>query len=173
MDTKDWTWTIERVCPQCGVDAAGVGEQDIPRLLTAYASLWPDVMAGPRARSRPDPDTWSPLEYAAHVRDVCRVFATRTDLMLGQAGPTFTNWDAEGAAVQDDYAGQEPAAVAEDLSVAAADWAGRLAGLSGGQWQRSGIRGDGKVFTVLTLARYGLHEMAHHLHDVGVDRLPQ
>ncbi|HET6968280.1 MAG TPA: DinB family protein, partial [Ornithinibacter sp.] len=31
-----------------------------------------------------------------------------------------------------------------------------------------GHRSDGSEFTVLTLGQYGLHDLAHHLWDVGV-----
>jgi len=31
------------------------------------------------------------------------------------------------------------------------------------------VRSDGATFTALTLGRYLLHDLAHHLHDVGLD----
>ena len=51
------------------------------------------------------------------------------------------------------------------------DAADRIAGafgrLSAAQWQRPGQRSDGASFTVATLARYYLHDLVHHRHDVG------
>ena len=35
------------------------------------------------------------------------------------------------------------------------------------QAQRTGRRSDSSVFTVVTLARYFVHDPVHHLHDVG------
>ena len=35
------------------------------------------------------------------------------------------------------------------------------------QWDRPGRRSNGSVFTVDTLARYHLHDVEHHLHDVS------
>ena len=35
------------------------------------------------------------------------------------------------------------------------------------QWGRSGRRSNGSEFTVLTLGQYFLHDVVHHLHDVG------
>jgi len=37
----------------------------------------------------------------------------------------------------------------------------------GAQWDRPGRRSDGLVFTILTLARYHLHDVEHHLFDVS------
>ena len=34
------------------------------------------------------------------------------------------------------------------------------------QWGRTGLRSNGSEFTVLTLAQYFLHDVAHHLADV-------
>jgi hypothetical protein len=35
------------------------------------------------------------------------------------------------------------------------------------QWQRPGVRGNGTTFTVTTLGSYFLHEVVHHMYDVG------
>ncbi|HWI33377.1 MAG TPA: DinB family protein, partial [Lapillicoccus sp.] len=69
-DDKDWTWTLQRPCPECGFDAAGIEPVAIPALVRDAASRWPDVLARPDATIRPAPRAWSPLEYACHVRDV-------------------------------------------------------------------------------------------------------
>ena len=29
-DTKDWTWVLERPCPECGFDASSVSFDDVP-----------------------------------------------------------------------------------------------------------------------------------------------
>jgi hypothetical protein len=39
--------------------------------------------------------------------------------------------------------------------------------VSGDAWERRGIRSNGSQFTVATLAVYFLHDVEHHLHDVG------
>ena len=70
------------------------------------------MLARPDAARRPEPSTWSPLEYACHVRDVCRLFEQRLRLMLTQDAPTFDNWDQDETAVADRYGEQDPATVA-------------------------------------------------------------
>ena len=117
-DTKDWTWTLQRVCPECGFDAAAVEPVAIPALVRDAVSRWPDVLARRDAAQRPTPTTWSPLEYGAHVRDVCRIFTTRVQLMLDEDDPRFANWDQDETALADRYDRQDPATVSAELAEA-------------------------------------------------------
>lgn len=165
-DGKDWTWTLERACPDCGFDATAVGGAEIAGLVTAYTEPWTAVLARPDTATRPAPTTWSPLEYACHVRDVCDLFADRVQLMLDEDGARFANWDQDVTAVESRYAEQSPDAVAREIPIAAARLSAAYAGLSGSDFGRRGLRSNGSEFTVLTLGRYGLHDLAHHLWDV-------
>jgi hypothetical protein len=167
-DTKDWTWTLERACPECGVAAGTVPAAALAERLRAVTRPWPVVLARPDVRERPDPGTWSPLEYACHVRDVCRLFERRLRLILEQDEPTFENWDQDRTAVEERYAEQDPSRVAPELAVAAEMFAAAVEDVTDSDWERTGIRSDGSRFTVLTLGQYGFHDVAHHLHDVGV-----
>jgi len=166
-DTKDWTWVLARPCPECGLDTRAIRPAEVPDLLRANASAWRDVLAThPDPRRRPRPDMWSPLEYACHVRDVCRLYDQRLHLMLTEDDPAYPNWDQDRTAVTDDYAGQDPATVATDLVAAAEVLAASLAAVSGAAWERTGTRSDGAHFTVATFARYFIHDPIHHLWDV-------
>lgn len=166
-DTKDWTWVLNRPCPECGLDTGTFRPEEIPAMLRANAAAWRTVLARPDARERPGPGTWSPLEYAAHVRDVCRVYTERLHLMLTEDAPDYPNWDQDATAVADRYGEQDPAVVAEELTAAANHLADRFAAVEGDQWQRTGTRSDGARFTVETFARYFIHDPVHHLHDAA------
>lgn len=168
-DDKDWTWTLARACPECGFAAAEVPNADIAGLVRSFTAPWGEVLRRADVRDRPDPSTWSPLEYAAHVRDVCRIFDERLTLMRTEDEPHFANWDQDVTAIEDDYAGQDPAVVADEIDVAAAALAVNYASVRDGEWERPGIRSNGSVFTVLTLGQYGLHDLRHHLVDVGAE----
>jgi hypothetical protein len=165
-DTKDWTWVLDRPCPECGFDAASVEREEIADLIRIDAERWALVLARPDATQRPHGDAWSALEYACHVRDVHRIFAGRLDAMLTEHDPQFANWDQDETAVEDDYASQDPATVATELVEAAQAVAATYAAVQGDQWQRPGRRSNGSVFTVDTLGRYHLHDDVHHLWDV-------
>jgi hypothetical protein len=166
-DTKDWTWVLQRPCPECGLDTTGVDREDVASLLRDNAAAWQEVLTREDVGRRPDERTWSPLEYACHVRDVFRVFSERLRLMLTTEDPHYPNWDQDHTAVEDRYCEQDPRRVSLELAEAAEKLAAEFDSVSGAQWQRTGKRSDGARFTVETFARYFLHDPVHHLHDVG------
>lgn len=166
-DTKDWTWVLSRPCAECGLDTSAFRREEVPALLRANAAGWRQVLAGPRdPRRRPRPDVWSALEYACHVRDVCRVYDERLRLMLTVDDPRYPNWDQDETAVADRYGDQDPRAVAAELAAAAETLAARFETVAGAAWLRRGSRGDGARFTVESFARYFVHDPVHHLYDV-------
>lgn len=166
-DTKNWTWVIERRCSECGFDGSTVPGASVAGRLRECTVQWQDVLARPTARERPRPDVWSPLEYGCHVRDVCVLFDHRLGQMLTESDPAFANWDQDETAVAGRYETQDPAVVRGELTAAAAALAERFDSVAGADWQRTGRRSDGANFTVDTFARYFLHDVVHHLHDVA------
>jgi hypothetical protein len=154
-DSKDWTWVLERPCPECGFDASTCEDTAVPDLTRANAAAWRSFLqAGAIRPGRPDPSTWSSLEYACHVRDVYERYTRRIELMLTEVDPLFANWDQDASATDEHYDEQDAASVVASLSTAADALAGRLATLSPDQRQRPGRRSDGASFTVATLSRY-------------------
>ena len=166
-DTKDWTWVLERPCPECGFVAADLPATEVAGVVRESVPRWQAVLARPDARTRPRPDVWSPLEYACHVRDVYRVFATRARLMLAEDSPTFDNWDQDATAIAERYAEQDPATVSAELAEAGQDAASAFDGVPADAWQRVGLRSNGSRFTVETLGQYFVHDVVHHLDDVS------
>lgn len=165
-DDKDWTWTLQRPCPECGFDTAGIEPVAIPALVRDAASRWPDVLARPDATIRPAPRTWSPLEYACHVRDVHHVFRGRLELMLSEDDPAFANWDQDATALAERYWEQDPAVVAVEVTETGEALADAYSQVGDDQWSRTGVRSNGSTFTVESLGRYLLHDLFHHVWDV-------
>jgi hypothetical protein len=160
-------------CAECRFDPTSVddvaGEIDaLGRKFAAPLTRYLPGEDGPALlRIRPEPGTWSALEYACHVRDVLRLFEQRTRAMVAEPGVAFGWWDHEAAVVEDAYNDEEPAEVAEQIAAATATYASTLRGLDPDQWSAAGERRPGEVFTVGQLARYGLHEAKHHQLDIG------
>jgi hypothetical protein len=165
-DTKNWTWVIERPCPECGFDARNFGDADIAPAILDNAESWPAVLARPTVRVRPNDSTWSPLEYAAHVRDVLGVYRERLRLMVETDDPLYPNWDQDETAVAENYNEQDPAVVGVQLGANAEDLAAAFASLEQRQWARVGRRSDGANFTVSSMAKYLTHDLVHHRWDV-------
>ncbi len=165
-DDKDWTWVVEEPCTECGFDptfdVTTTGDR-----LRAAVPRWESALSRPDATTRPAAAVWSPTEYAAHVRDVCTLFRQRLDLMLTDDDAQFANWDQDETALAERYWEQQPADVVSALSVEAGSTATAFDQVVGDQWDRRGTRSNGSVFTVRTFAAYFLHDVEHHLHDVG------
>lgn len=170
-EDKDWTWVLDRPCPQCGFDAAAVPRDQLAAKVRSNAAAWRAVLnRGAVVSMRPpeDPErgpVWSALEYGAHVRDVYQVMAERLKLMLTKNDPRFLNWDPDAAAVEKRYSEQDPHRVGYDLALTAGKVADALERVRDNQWGRTGQRSDGQPFTVERLATYLYHDVVHHLHD--------
>lgn len=167
-DLKDWTWVLERRCPECGFLAAEVDRTELGAMIRANARRWTEVLARADVDRRPSDERWSPLEYACHVRDVFRIYDERLSLMLAEDGVQFANWDQDASAVDDAYDEQDPAVVAAELVEAGDRLAASFDAVAGDEWERTGMRSDGAHFTVDSFGRYFIHDPVHHLADVGV-----
>jgi hypothetical protein len=165
-DTKDWTWVLERPCAECGFDPSAFEATDVPRLIRENIACWPLVLRRADVAVRPNDSTWSALEYAAHVRDVYRLFLVRLQLMLTKDDPEYANWDQDETANEGRYNEQNPETVSDELVEAGSALAAAFDGVSGAEWQRPGRRGDGARFTVASFAKYLAHDPQHHLWDV-------
>jgi hypothetical protein len=165
-DDKDWTWVLERTCPECGFDAASVDAREVGARLRAELHTWSRVLAGPTATQRPDDSTWSPTEYGCHVRDVAILYRQRLDRMLGEDNPLYANWSSDDAAEAGRYADAGPADVIPQLVREVEQLADAFDAVTGEQWGRPGRRSDGASFTVDSFSRYLLHDVVHHTWDI-------
>jgi DinB superfamily len=168
-DTKAWTFVLERPCVECGFDPAAYGRGQLAPRIRSCATQWQTVLAAPSEafHERPNPSTWSPIEYACHVRDVLDLFRARAARMVDEDEPRFTNWDQDVAAVAGRYHEQGAGAVATAIVANAHAVGALLDRLPDDAWDRHGTRSDGTDFTVESLTRYMLHDVLHHLVDVG------
>ena len=111
---------LERPCPECGFVASAFPREQVGAMLRENAAEWQRLLAAPNVARRPADDVWSTLEYACHVRDVCRLYDERLVLMLTHDDPAYPNWDQDETAVDDRYGEQDPAVVGPELAAAAA-----------------------------------------------------
>lgn len=166
-DLKDWTWVLERPCPECGFDADALTPHQVAERVDAVLPRWDAVLRRADVAVRPDDSTWSPLEYGCHVRDVFELFRARLALMLAEDGARFADWDQDATALEKDYAHTDAEAVRTELAAQGGRARDAFAAVLPDAFGRRGIRSNGSQFTVVTLARYFLHDVEHHLHDVA------
>ena len=168
-DTKDWTWVTKRPCPDCGFDPAAVSAEALPGLILDASARFQRAVDQRGAEQRPAPGTWSAIEYGRHVADVCEVMTARLGLILASdgAGAEFEDWDQDAAATDEEYwlsdANATRILIAERAEAAAKAWGEP----EDEQWGWTGLRSNGSRFTALSLGHYFVHDLTHHLHDVG------
>lgn len=170
-DTKDWTWVLDQPCSECGADVSRMSPQDVASAIRDCLPAWRHLLLetyddDAALRVRPADNVWSPLEYAAHVRDVFRIMHYRLDLMMREDSPTFPDWDQDQTALEDRYNEQAPETVAIQLASAGRGLADAFDSVLKRDIERPGLRSNGSAFTVRTLAQYAWHDIAHHLHDL-------
>lgn len=167
-DSKNWTWVIERPCPECGFDARTVEPAGVADRIRANAAAWVPILSDgvDRVRARPQPTIWSALEYACHVRDVFDLYTLRLHRMRTEDTPTYANWDQDATAVAERYDLADPPSVAIELTGSAEKLAAAFDTMGADEWQRRGIRSDGAEFTIVTFSTYLVHDPEHHLWDV-------
>jgi len=160
-------------CEECGFEYDSVQPGDAVVALRAFPKryrapltrLLPGEDAG-LLRIRPDPSTWSALEYAAHVRDVFGWYGERIRQTLVEDRPVFDGLDPDAAAVEGRYNEQDPEVVAGELAANAESLAVVLEEVPDDGWHRVGIR-RGEERSVLFTAQRAVHEGNHHLLDIG------
>jgi hypothetical protein len=162
------------VCPECGLDYDTVSPPDakvaiasMPRRYRgALAAASDDPAEEGLIRRRPDADTWSALEYTAHVADLYELFASVLTRMYEQDKPTITDfWDSDERAAAERYNEMDPAAVLARLDAGAASMTKVLDRIDADSWHRTATFPWGER-DILTMTRNAVHEGSHHLRDV-------
>jgi hypothetical protein len=150
-------------CPECGYDWELAPVDIVAELRAVVVTPAGDISV---VRTRPEPDTWSALEYAAHLRDALQFYEDRIRRTLIEDGPRLEPYDFHDACDRLQYNAGSPSRTAAELDVRAHSLATLLAGLDARQWSRTSIGSDGGERTVLTLARRATHEVLHHALDI-------
>jgi hypothetical protein len=157
-------------CPECGFEyyedeASAAGSAIVVgchRMAEALESL-----AG-RAAGRHEPDTWSPLEYACHVRDVLLVQRERVILARWTDTPSLAPMGRDQRVEFDGYSTQDPGDVARQLRDAALLFANVLSRLDDEAWARTLTYNfpDSRERSLRWVAVHTRHEIVHHRGDI-------
>lgn len=156
---------VDGRCDQCGFDYDDPAPLD---LLQEAAAGYPPLLEAAEIRRRPDPKTWSALEYACHVRDVLVINRGRIEQTLAEDHPTYVPMDRDQRVVDDDYNGQDPVAVGTQVVAAAEQFVAAGIALSHDELLRTGLY-NYPVPTTRSLdwlLHHITHEVVHHLSDV-------
>jgi len=160
------------VCPECGLDYDSVKPLDAinavrsfpRRYRSALAAFSRDEAFDVLVRRRPEPDTWSAIEYAAHAADMIDRFAPAIRRIQVEDRPTLPFFDPETRVDDDGFNDRTVSRVLSDMETACADMAATLETVESDDWTRLG-RFDWGERDILTSARNAVHEGSHHLRD--------
>jgi hypothetical protein len=155
-------------CPECGFDWESTSEALIGALRSARPAFAEAVadrdMEG--LRRRPDPETWSAIEYVGHTADGVDWYDARISSVLERDLPQLTPRDWDSFTEERRYDLRPISELLDAVEAQCEGLATRLDGLDDDGWGRIGIGSDGDDRSVLVLARRAVHEVHHHLHDV-------
>ena len=155
-------------CDACDFDGARYDDLELPEAIRSLGPRWTGLLAaaGPELRTRPEPEVWSAIEYAAHCRDITALHVFGVGQALELDEPTFPEIEDD---LIDAAAADYAAADARDVLVELDDQARQLAGLAEdagpASWGRGLTIGEHRT-DVRRLLEHALHDAQHHLVDV-------
>jgi hypothetical protein len=170
---EGWQWTRiqAEACPQCGDEPAALPVEELGPLVVERAAAWRAFLEEADeeyVRRIPEPGVFSPLQYAAHVRDILRVYTDRMVLGAEQDAPTVPIFQPPQE-VWEEYNRSGIDEMAADLEAQAARLAEVGASLDPAAWSRIVVNDRGQygvyTFTLRGLACNATHEVHHHLLD--------
>jgi len=155
-------------CDGCGFEYELGGAASAAARIVDGVDRLAELLGGGDVRTRRRPDTWSPLEYGCHVRDVLLVQRERVLAARRMDTPSFDPMGRDERVEHDGYAVQDPADVARQLRDAAALFANVLARLQPGDWDRRLMYNypASAERSLRWVAVHTEHEVQHHLLDV-------
>jgi hypothetical protein len=157
-------------CEECGFEYdLGEAETAAPAVLEGVDKLAAMLSGSPAdLRRRPEPETWSPLEYGCHVRDVLLVQRERVLAARRVDRPSFDVMGRDERVEHDGYADQEPGDVARQLTDAGRLFANVVSRLGPEDWERTALYPypEPSERSLRWVAIHSLHEVRHHLLDV-------
>ncbi len=129
------------------------------------------VMLSDRAvdlRTRRQPQTWSPLEYACHLRDVLLVQRERVLAARRFDRPSFDPMGRDERVEHDGYADQDADDVVRQFIDAAHLFANVLSRLGANDWERTVMYNYPTRLerSLRWVAVHTVHEVRHHLVDI-------
>lgn len=162
---------MEWVCPECQLDYGTLHPpiaintiKSIPRRFTEVLAVVDDEDNDAVIRTKPAPDVWSPLEYAAHVADVLDTFAEIIRRMYTEDKPTLGFWDPDEKAKADNYNAKAKDAVLEQMKGGAAALVAEAEKVDANGWSRTAEFPWGER-DLLVMLQNAAHEGVHHLKD--------
>jgi hypothetical protein len=170
VPTSRDTGSVNPACAECGLDpellsipaAADMIEEFGPRFVAVFESV---AMDPARLCAKPDPDVWSPLEYAVHMRELIRYHGWLANRALTEDRPEVPAPNPDSVAEGERYNEADPGDVLAGITRQSLRFADRARGMTEVELDRLVVRA-GTDTRVRHMIRNVAHEGHHHLQDV-------
>jgi len=152
-----------------GADEASIAVPDAILAIRTFPRRYREALARTpvdQLRTRPDPQTWSVLEYAAHVAEVLELLALALPLVLDEPGIRFPSFDADESARRWPEAALDPDAALDRITKACETLATRAEVTPWEAWDRAFTVG-GHDHEAAWIVQHAAVEGSHHLRDIG------
>jgi hypothetical protein len=172
---EGWQWPRiqNEACPQCGYNPASLSPETLGDVAVELAGAWREFLLDADdtyLRTNPEAEffVFSPIQYAAHVRDILRVYGDRMVLGVEQDSPTVPIFNPPQA-VFESYNDLDAEQLAADIEAQAQRLAEIVDGMDESAWSRIVVNDRGAygmyTFSIAGLACNAVHESHHHLLD--------
>jgi MOSC domain-containing protein YiiM len=159
--------TALELCEGCGFDSRRWDERDTVNTIRSLGVRWAGTIEGMDPgllQVRPDPDTWSIAEYTRHAREALWSMRFVLDVAADDPGSDL------GDLPTDDGPGPHRT-VDVDVELARLDEEAsalfqRAVRLDPAQWELFALV-DGEPMAIGWVLRHAVHDVSHHLQDVG------
>jgi hypothetical protein len=155
-------------CADCGIDEAGISIPDAIGAIRGFPRRYRealDAVPPPRLRIRPDPDTWSVLEYAVHTREVLELLAGTLPIVVNEPGIRFPPIDVDESVKDRPDWVMDPNLAVRGITSAAQAIAEQAESMPWSAWDRTFFIGDNE-HAASWIVQHAAHEGAHHLRDI-------
>lgn len=156
------------MCGECGFSYAALSADAARAVIAAVPGrVRTAALAVSEPRRRPEPATWSVLEYACHLRDVYATSTIRLHRVRTEESPVLEPMLNDLRARRFRYNTLDLDPVLNELSGTVAGFLDEMGRVSGDGWARGATRLPGERRTALWLVRHAAHEGVHHLGDIA------
>lgn len=138
----------------------------ILRSVPAEVTVACDAVDAASRRIRPDPDTWSIVEYACHIRDVYAAYTIRLHRTRTEDRPLLEPMLNDLRARRFGYNTLDLTAVLAELAANVGGFVHEIGRMPDNGWDRVAGRLPGEDRTARWLVRQATHEGVHHCRDI-------
>jgi len=157
-------------CDECRFDGGQWDAADTSSTIRSLAARWEQVLGGlppELAHVRPDATTWSIAEYTDHVANSLWSMRFAVELVRTSPGTELDTGAGAASLLTADQPTIDLGAALARLRTEGAALHELTGAIPAAEWEDAAIILDGEPWTIGWTLRHGVHDVTHHLGDIG------